>query len=71
MKTNSIKNLKQGTIQLAYIVNVTKARCYWCGQQLRQCGMCKASGKFRNETCTACLGNGWMCPTHEGDWLQE
>lgn len=71
MKNNILKNIKPGTIQLAYIVHATKVRCYWCRQQLRQCGMCKGSGKFKGETCMPCIGNGWMCPTHEGDWAVE
>lgn len=55
-------------LQFALIINTTRERCYWCGQGLRECGMCKGTGKYRGEKCTACLHSGWMCPTHEGDW---
>ncbi len=66
-----MKKTLPSNLQLTLIVRVTKERCYWCGQQLRECGMCKASGKYRGENCTACLATGWMCPTHEGDWPQS
>jgi hypothetical protein len=63
-----MKTKIQGTLQLAYIIKTTNVRCFWCGQQLRQCGICHGSGKFKNENCKPCLANGWICPTHEGDW---
>lgn len=59
------------SIQLSFIINVSSNRCYWCGQQLRLCGACKGTGKFHGEACKACLKNGWLCPTHEGDWTES
>lgn len=56
--------------QLAYITRVINVRCYWCGQLLKPCKNCKGSGKCIGNNCTACAGNGWICPTHEQDWTE-
>lgn len=47
---------------------ITRTHCYWCGQKLRECGMCKGSGQFRGAKCKPCGGHGCLCPTHEGEW---
>jgi hypothetical protein len=65
MKNN---NNKKTVALLVLVIEQSYRRCYWCGQMLRQCGMCKGSGQFRTEKCKACNGNGCLCPTHEGDW---
>lgn len=65
-----MKKKNISALQFSYTIKVTKERCYWCGQHLRECGMCKGLGNFRGEKCPACLATGWMCPTHEGDWPQ-
>jgi hypothetical protein len=61
------KELKP-TLQLALIIAGVRTDCYWCARTLRQCGMCSGSGRFRNEKCKPCKGQGCLCPTHEGDW---
>jgi hypothetical protein len=55
---------------LSVIVTSPENNCYWCGQGLRQCGMCKGSGLFKGSTCQPCKGQGRICPTHEGDWTR-
>ena len=65
MKTKQTKK-QQGP--LVFFFEQSFKRCYWCGQALRQCGMCKGSGLFRAEKCRPCAGHGCLCPTHEGDW---
>ena len=57
-------------MQLNMIVLANRTNCYWCGQALRECGMCKGSGLFRGSNCKPCNGNGRLCPVHEGDWEQ-
>ena len=42
--------------------------CFWCGQALRECGMCKGSGSFNGATCKPCRGFGRLCTVHEADW---
>jgi hypothetical protein len=55
-------------LQLSIIIKTTETRCYWCGQELRECRLCQGSGAIRGESCSTCLGNAWLCPTHEGNW---
>ena len=55
-------------LQLSVMITAKRAYCYWCGQGLRECGMCKGSGQFRGTECKPCKGHGNLCPTHEGDW---
>jgi hypothetical protein len=65
-----MKNLynKKPAASLVLVIQQSFIRCYWCGQVLRQCGMCKGSGQFRADKCKPCNGLGCLCPTHEGDW---
>ena len=55
-------------LQLNLMITSKTTYCYWCGQGLSQCGMCKGSGLFRGSDCKPCKGLGRLCPTHEGNW---
>lgn len=65
-----MKKQPHGYLQLAYITRITNVRCYWCGQLLKSCKTCKGTGKNIGNNCMACAGNGWICPTHEQDWIE-
>ena len=62
--------VNKSLLQLTLVAGATStyAYCYWCGQCLRECGMCKGSGTFKDQECKPCKGKGSLCPVHEGDW---
>ena len=47
MKIETVKgNTTKWVFQLNLMIAVKRICCYWCGQGLRECGMCKGSGLF-------------------------
>ncbi len=63
------KTYKTGPIlQLNFIIASNRTICYWCGQSLMPCGMCKGSGLFRGSDCQCCNGSMRLCKNHDGNW---
>jgi hypothetical protein len=55
---------------LLFTLAITKAStsCFWCGQSLYECGICRGSGSINDISCQSCKGNGRICLTHQGNW---
>jgi len=64
----STEKTAKSILQFNMIIAGNRTNCYWCGQGLRECGMCKGSGLFKGSDCKPCNAQGRLCPTHEGDW---
>jgi len=62
------EKLRGVLFQLAAVVRVSARNCWWCGEELKGCGLCKGSGMYRGSTCMPCKGQGRLCPVHQGDW---
>ena len=55
-------------LQLSFVMAANLKMCYWCGQILMPCGMCKGSGLFKGSDCQCCNGSRRLCASHYGNW---
>ena len=59
---------KVSSLLLLLIGGEKRNYCYWCGQKLNSCELCRGKGVRNNGSCEKCNGTGVLCATHDKLW---